>query len=82
MTSSVKIGDWGAVNALLAKRFGIALAENERFNDILELFAMEFPCARIITTSKPGGSLAYTEETLYAAFDTIEAAAEFKLRYV
>lgn len=82
MTTSVKIGDWGAVNAILAKRFGIELAENERFNNVLDEFSREFPMARIIVTTKSGVHPMHPDETLYAAFDTIEAAAEFKLRYV
>ena len=82
MTSSVKIGDWSDINALMAKRLGITLAENERFNNILDEFSAEFPTARIIVTTKPGGHPMHAHETLYAAFDTVEAAAEFKLRYV
>jgi hypothetical protein len=82
MTSSVKIGDWGDINAILAKRLGIELAENERFNNVLDEFSSQFPMARIVVTSKPGVHPMHPTETLYAAFDTIEAAAEFKLRYV
>jgi hypothetical protein len=80
----VKIGGWKEVNEIVAKKLGINLADHEQFNNIADEFTAAFPDSRVVITStrKPSGHPMHPEETLYAVFDTIEAAAAFKLTYV